>query len=165
MVLSTIASVATLVLFICYFIGRGITIVTVKKVWKDKVTMGEGNDEAIGVVDEVSGDRSFDEEPYGYLVSKEGIRFLKVYSVEIIEEEPFEIRKDLVFQRDFLNVNEAVAIYAMPGEIFATLIFEYYTFDYMKVEFGWKDNLKNGVFSEFVQPRHTMKSFLYYLLR
>lgn len=165
MLLSTIASVATLVLFIFYFIGRGITIFAVKKLWKDKVIMRENINESFGVVDEVPGDRGFDEEPYGFLVSKEGIRFLKVYSMEIIEREPYEIRKDLIFQHEFLNINEAIAIYTMPGEIFATLIFEYYTFDYMKVEFGWRDNLKNGGFSELVQPKHTVKSFLYYMLR
>lgn len=163
--LSDIASIATLILFLFYLIGRCITILTVNHLWKDKVIIGNCEDTNYGAIEEIRDYNNKNDQPYGYLVSKQGIRDLKVYSAEFIEDS-FGTRKgSLLLQVDFLNIDEAVAFYVMPGDLYPTLFVEYTTLDYMKVSLEWKVNLKSGVFSEFVRPKHTIKSFFYYFLR
>ena len=48
---------------------------------------------------------------------------------------------------------------------FKPIIIEYETIEYMKVKLEWIDNMKNGVYSELVTPKNTLKSVLYKLLK
>ena len=169
--LSTSASIATLVLFVFYFIGRIITITATKRLWKDKVLILDDSERApYNLVDEIykeerSENEWLNENRYGVIVSKEGIRNLKIYDVKT-GIDPTDIKKgELVYQKDFLNIDEAVAFYVPPGELFPRLFIEYLSFDFMKIELEWRDNLKSGVYSEFVRPKHTFRSFCYYLFR
>ena len=57
-ILSDLASWATLILFFFYFIGRIITICTVKKLWKDKVIFTDELNNQYGVVDEIDVDNN-----------------------------------------------------------------------------------------------------------
>ena len=162
--LSLISSVATLILFIFYFIGRIITIASVKRIWRDKIIIGTHNYEKYDIVDEVVVGENANAR-YGLLLSKEGIRDLKVYDVTCDEDNLPIKRGALLLEKPFINVDHAVAFRVEPGELFPTLIIEYLTFDYRKVRIEWRDNLKTGVFSEFIQPKHTLRSFCYYLFR
>ena len=45
------------------------------------------------------------------------------------------------------------------------MIIEYDTMEYMRVELEWIDNKKNGVYSELVVPKNTVKSVVYRLLK
>lgn len=164
--ISLFASIATLVLFLFYFIGRIITIFAVKKIWKDKVVLGVFNLDEYNIVDEVVDDGRFQTEcVFGVLLSKEGIRNLNVYKV-VPDENRLNTKKgDLLYSRDFLNIDEAIGFRVDTGDLYPTLLIEYESFDYMKIRLWWADNNKNGVFSEMVYPKHTIKSFMYYLLR
>ena len=71
----------------------------------------------------------------------------------------------LLYERDFLNINQAIRVNIETGEIIPTLIIEYETIEYMKVKLEWIDNMKNGVYSELVTPKNTLKSVLYKLLK
>lgn len=162
--ISLFSSVATLILFVFYFIGRMITIFSVKQVWRDKVVIGIPDESEYEIVDTVDVQDNTNT-LYGVLISREGIRDLKVYEV-ICNEEGLPIQKgQKLFSKDFLNIDQAIGFYVETGDLFPTLIIEYKTFDYMKVRLEWRDNLKSGVFSEFIQPKHTIKSFCYYLFR
>lgn len=160
--LGEIASIATLVLFVFYFVGRGITIFMVRKLWKDKIVQGETDYSQYHLVDSIGKE----EDPiYGALISQEGIRDLHVYEMtEDAQGIPRKRGKE-IYNRNFLNIDEGIAIRRMSGDLFPTLQIEYLSYDYMKVSLEWRDNLKNGVFSEMVHPRHTVRSFFYYLLR
>ena len=162
--ISFLSSVATLILFVFYFIGRIITILSTKRIWKDKVIIGNSDYSEYEVIDDVVlGEH--DGTRYGILISKEGIRNLKVYSIDYdVKKLKMQKRKQLYFN-PFINIDQAVAFEVETGELFFTLMIEYTTFDYMKVVLEWRDNLKSGVFGEFVRPRHTIKSFCYYLFR
>lgn len=164
--ISNLATWATLILFLFYFIGRIITICTVKRLWRDKVVFEKAPGEGYGVVDEV-GDETADRTARfcAYLVSMEGMRNIKIYSADLTNIEE-GVRKDkLIYQRSFLNINQAIKINVETGEIFPTLFIEYETMEFMRVSLEWRDNLKNGVFSEIIFPENTLRSVLYKLLR
>lgn len=162
--ISLFSSVATLILFVFYFIGRIITIVSVKRIWNDKVVLDEGNYEKYEVIDDVGVDENSNVR-YGILLSKGGIRDLKVFNVACDQDNLPTKKGELLYTNSFLNIDQAIAFCVETGDLFPTLIIEYTTFDYMKVRIEWRDNLKSGVFGEFIQPQHTLKSFCYYLFR
>ena len=168
-ILSDLASWATLILFFFYFIGRIITICTVKKLWKDKVIFTDELNNQYGVVDEI------DKNGYAwclascpycvYLVSVEGMRNIKVYSTETDYDAGTTSKGKLLYERNFLNIDEAIKINVETGELTPTLIIEYDTMEYMRVELEWIDNKKNDVYSELVVPKNTIKSVVYRLLK
>lgn len=163
--LSLLSSIATLILFSFYFIGRIITTASVKKLWKDKIILKDLENCSYDIVDEIFDSRASCDSIFGLLVSVEGMRNISVFSVDIDYEKGLFHKKELLLNRSFLNIDQAIAIHVMPGDLFPTLLIEYTTFDYLKVQLEWRDNLRNGVYSELVQPRHTLKSILYYLLK
>lgn len=159
------SSVATLILFVFYFVGRIFTIFTVKRLWKDKVLFSIDANKEFQIVDFVSASEKTDYAVRSVLISKEGIRNLKIFTVEADKNGLLTQKGKMIYKRGFLNIDEAIEINSEIGDLFPTLIIEYEAFDYMKVKLEWRDNLKNGVFSEMVIPKHTLRSFLYYLLR
>lgn len=163
-ILSLFSSVATLILFVFYFTGRILTIISVKRIWRDKIIINTHNCKKYDIVDTVVVGEEANER-YGILLSKEGIRDLKVYNVVCNKDNLPTQKGSLLLDKPFVNVDHAVAFHVEPGELFPTLIIEYLTFDYMKVRIEWRDNLKTGVFSEFIQPKHTLRSFCYYFFR
>lgn len=162
--ISLFSSITTLILFVFYFVGRIITIISVKRIWKDKVILGVSDYQNYEVIDDVVVDKSM-QQRYGILLSKEGIRNLRIYSV-VPDRRGLSTQKGKrVYKNPFVNIDHAVAICMETGDLYPTLIIEYTTFDYMKVRLEWRDNLKSGVFGEFVKPKHTLRSFCYYLFR
>lgn len=162
---SLAASIATLILFLLYFVGRIITVFAVKNIWKDKVVLNETSYSQYDIVDEVCSPDGYDSPIYGLLVSKEGIRNLKVFSVDD-DENGLPCKKGkLFYSRSFLNLEQAIAIKVMTGDLFPTLFIEYDSIDYTHICIEWRDNLNNGVFSEMVVPKHTLKSIFYYLCK
>lgn len=162
--LGDLASIATLILFLIYFLGRIITILTVKQLWKDKIIINADEYVNYDIVDEVLEDQ-WEEPIYGLLVSKEGIRNLKVFDVKP-DSDGIPCKKgNLIYKRSFLNIEQAIAFHVMTGDLFPTLFIEYDSLDFTHVTLEWRDNLKNGVFSELVIPKHTIRSILYYLCR
>lgn len=160
-----ISSIATLILFFIYFAGRIITILSVRKIWRDKVTLCASDYSQYEIVDTVGNEISGEEDIIGLLLSREGMRDVKVYSV-IADTDGLQTQKgELLYTHKFLNIDQAIAFTVETGDLFPSLFIEYTSFDYMKIRMEWRDNLKNGVYSELVQPTHTIKSYLYYLFR
>ncbi len=167
--LATIASIFTIILFGVYIIGRLIAIWNTDHIWKDKILILDNTTpapEEYGLVDEVYVEYPPYEDDegrytYGLLVSKEGIRNLKVFKAEDVDNCADRKKGKQIYSRDFLNVDQSIAIYVPLGEVVPNLFIEYTTYDYMKVEIPWIDNLKNGVFTEYVQPRPTWRSVMY----
>ena len=159
---SEAASIATLVLFVMYFIGRIITIFSVRRMWTDEIVFDQKRFGDYGIVDEVG---DMENRIFGLLVTNTGIRKLKIYKPALNSEGLPLDNGEQLYSRDFLNVHQAIAVREMTGDLFPALIIEYLTADYMEVRLEWRDNLKNGVYSELVEPRHTGKSILYYLCR
>lgn len=163
-ILNNCAGIATLVLFIIYFIGRIITILSVRNIWKDKIVYQRGDSisDINNIVDEI-GDVDNPNVYGAYLISQEGIRNLKVYEVE--QQKTLYKKGKEIYSKDFLNINETINICYDIGEVIPPIIVEYLTTDYMKVTIEWVMNGKSGVASEMIHPKHTWKSFLYFLFR
>ena len=171
MKLATIASVATLILFVFYIVGRIITIMVTDHIWKDKiVTLKDTQESPYDIVDEIYEnyppfETSYGINQYSLLVSKEGIRNLKVFQAEMADNSLGAKRGKQIFHRVFLNIDQAIAIYVPLGEVVPYLFIEYTTYDYMRVQIAWIDNLKNGIFTEHIQPKHTIRSVIYQFLK
>ena len=166
-IISLLGSLASIILFIVYVVGRGITIIMVERLWKDKIYTGCMDYSSFSIVDSVGiqGQGFQRDTIQGVLVSKEGIRNLRVFNVKEDRNRIPCVKGEEIYKLDFLNIDEALAFYVETGELFPALIIEYEAFDYMKVRIEWRDNLKSGVHSEEIRPRHTVKSFLYYFCR
>ena len=101
---------------------------------------------------------------FGLLLSKEGIRAIKVF--EVTEKGSLPIKKgNVIYRKKYLDIDQAIAFCCETGELYPRLFIEYIAYDYMKVKFAWQDNLKSGVFSENVRKHHTIRSILYYMCR
>ncbi len=158
--LGYISSIATLVLFVIYFIGRIITIIMVKPIWSDKIT---NYDSATDIVEEYEID---DTGCKAALTTTNGIRNLKIYAVEFDPEIGIvHSTKELLYERAFLNIGQSIVICADLPDCIPKILVEYETLEYMKVSIAWVDNCKNGVMSEIPTLTHTVKSILYYLCR
>jgi len=171
---SNIASGATLILFGIYFIGRIVTIVIEKDMQYDEISyekMKYGFSRHYDIVDQLTiSEPNLTEENYNCIVltSKQGIRNIKIYSLEYdyenLEQKPKQ--EQLIGECKFLNIGQSYAIYANVNETFAGHRIVYETHDLKQVTFDIVDkDMVNGVASFLSQPKHTWKSIVYYLFR
>ena len=166
MILGDIASIATLVLFVFYFVGRAIAIVRNRNVFLDDIRI-EHSDFDQSKLDIVE---CFKLEPNPYnafvLTSEQGIYDLSVYQILYDEDCHRTGRKKVEgFTYDFLNKGQSLAFFLTSPELFVTYEVEYYTQDYKKVTISLWDNPKNGVMSESAIPQNTFKSVMYNLVK
>lgn len=167
--LGNVASVATLVLFIIYFVGRFITVLNERSVCYDIISYVQGdvcnNFDIICTLD-VEKDDTSNNITTVVLTSKQGISKIKIYKL-FYDEKYNEIKskKSEVASCDFLNIGQSYAIKTHIPELIPHYRIEYITHDFRKIELDIRDNLKNGVVSEMIRPKHTIKSVLYYLFR
>lgn len=163
--LGNIASVATLILFVIYFVGRTITIFRTKNLYKDEVAIFKNNKY---LMDEYNIVESFcvEDNPYNsfILTSREGIYSISLYRLKF-DNSMNVIGREKVDEYKFLNVGQSLEVCLTIPELITTYELEYYTPDYKKVTIELWENLKNGVVSESATVKHTWKSFLYYLFR
>ena len=158
--LGDIASITTLILFVFYFVGRTITIFTVRKINYEAIKVSKADSEA-EEIDEVW---NVEDVPYAVLLtSTQGIFDIKLYKI-IYDDELNIIGYKLEEQKDFLNIGQVLEIKTMLPDIHAGVL-EYTMIDYRKVSFELVDNMRGGTFSSLAKPRHTLKSVLYYYFK
>lgn len=158
---SNICSGITLFLFVVYIIGRGMTIWSQRDLYFDKIEVKPSASDLRGY--EII-ERVYLKNPINnvaIITSKEGIRDLKIIEYKYDKGYNEVIETKVIKQYQILKVGQSVAIYFDMPEIFPHYRIEYRTGDYRKVEFDLWVNMKNGVVSETVYPRHTCKSVLY----
>lgn len=160
--LGDIASITTLILFVFYFVGRTITIFTVRKINFESIAVSTGRLN-VENVEEVwyAGENT----PYSVLLtSTQGIFDIKLYK-KVCDSELNLIGYKLEEQKDFLNIGQVLEIKTMLPDIHAGYVLEYTMIDYRKVSFDLVDNMRGGAFSATAKPRHTWKSVLYYIFK
>jgi hypothetical protein len=171
-VLGGISAVATLILFVIYFVGRCIVIGIEKKVCYDEVAYISAKDSrCYNIVDQIDTVSSNGDDETNasiklfVLTSRQGIRNIETF--KICYDDGFKrIAKLLkVASCDFLNVGQSFAIKVFVPEIFPEYRIVFHTQDFKKVTLDISDNLKSGVVSEMLRPKHTFKSILYYLFK
>lgn len=163
-VFSGIASGATLILFIIYFIGRYMTIKKTKSIFLDEVTieLSETPKDDYNIVESFK----LEDNPYNafILTSREGVYSLKVFKL-IKDKELNVIGRTEVHKYDFLNIGQSLELLFNDVDSGPSFEIEYYTPDYKMVTISLWSNLKNGVVSESAIPKHTWKSYLYYFFK
>ena len=167
--LSNAASIATLVLFAIYFIGRFITIFRMQELEPIDLILTDTKFDRMKyqIVDEFLYDIPPEGEVWPILVlrSISGIRSLVLYEYQY-DNELNVIDKKVVSRRSKLvNIGQSIVFYTGLPELVPMYEIEYETMDYRKVVFPVVDNMKSGVLTEFMVPKHTVKSVLYYFFR
>lgn len=162
--LGIISSIATLLLFIIYFVGRTITIYKTRSIFEDGLKVGPHPlpTHDCDIVESIT----LNNNPYNtcLLTSKQGIYSITIYSIQ--RDDAFiESDREKVFDRPFLNCGQSIEISLTFPELLHDFILEYYTPDFKKVTIPLWQNLKNGCISESVSISHTFKSVCYYLFR
>ena len=99
------------------------------------------------------------------LTSKDGIYNLTLYRLQWDYNNGRIKKRERITTYPFLNVGHSVEVRLIIPEVFITYEIKYYTPDYRKVKIPLAENLKSGVESEFVKPKHTCRSILYHLFK
>ena len=163
--LGDIASIATLILFVFYFIGRTFSIIRMRTLFRDEIAIVRSNHSSSQY--QIVETFEIDENPYNsfILTSREGIYSLSIYRVKWDVEYWQRIGRVKIGELPFLNVGQSVEIRLTIPELFTTCEIEYFTSDYRKIKIPVVDNPKSGVESEFVEPKHTWRSVLYHIFK
>ena len=170
--LGDISAIATLILFVIYFIGRVITILMERDICHDEIKFLPIEDtDKYDVVEEIetvalNGDMSEEFLSRVVLTSKQGIRNISIFELAY-DNALNEIKKatKAIANYDFLNIGQSFAMKTFVPELIPQYRIVYYTQDFKKVTLNISENLKSGVVSEMLQPKHTFKSVFYYLFR
>ncbi len=163
-IIGLLSSIGTLILFIIYFIGRCITIFAVRNTYDDILVIEsrDHRNETLQIVDYCVLDENYLSKMY--ITTTNGIHNLKIYKY-IHKDEFTIIGKKLVFERKYINTGYTFEIDVTVPEIFISYCVEYEMSDFRKVFFDIKYNMRNDVLTEMVKPKHTFKSFCYYMFR
>lgn len=162
--ISLIASVATLILFIFYFVGRAIIMRADCKLFTDEIKQipPDSDEMEYNIVDVFGGavDQSW---PF-VLTAQETIRNVQFYEYEY-DAEYNQTGKTLLGTYPLLNAHQSLLFFTREAELIPWHCVHYTAKDFRRVEFDLIMNGKNGVMSDNVHIRHTLKSIIYYLVR
>lgn len=162
--LGDIASIATLILFVFYFVGRILTMLRTESLYMDEL-IEETSDfdrKNYNIIE----DFILEEDGYNSIIltSKQGIYSLSIFKINY-DENLNKLEHTKVDGIDFVNIGCSVNIQLTIPELVTTYEMEYYTHDFKKVTVELWSNLKNGFITESAKPKHTFKSWCYYLFK
>lgn len=161
MIIGFISSISTLILFFMYFIGKFIIIKSNQSLIRDKIEAVYNND----AIDTYKIVESYDVggEERLIITSINGINYIKCYKQNYDCETCKLTNAELVFEHGFLNIGNSIEINTVLVEGIPQYKIEYETSDFMIGEMYLQYNGKNGIASECVRIKHTLKSYIYYL--
>ena len=170
--ISNISSITTLVLFVLYFIGRLAFMKKDKNILYDEVDSVFGYDFNIlnkkyKVIDIYQlSDENPDTSSAVIITSINGIREIVAHSCKYNSKKNKIIKgKELERHNYFLQPGHSVVFIAYLPEIFPEFVIEYETNDFVKCRLLGTDNMKSGVFDEFIEKRYSFKSYLYGMIK
>ena len=164
--LGNIASIATLILFVIYFIGRFISLIIEKKVIYEKVDIYINENDiqnSYKIVEEYECEHNGEIliiTPY-----ERAYNWLTIYECRYNEKNK-KIEKTRKLER-FNNIRNYTSVKintVLPCGMPVYLI-EFERSDYIKGILVLQSNGKNGIQEETIKYHHTWKSIIYYLFR
>lgn len=164
--LGNIASIATLILFVIYFIGRIISLIIEKKMIYEKVDLYVNEDELpkdIKIVDEYECeycDNILIITPY-----EKSYNWLTINECKYDEKNNKLVKTKQLEKFEKIINNTSIRIDATITCGIPLYIIEFERADYIKGILILQSNGKNGVQEEMVKIKHTWKSVIYYLFR
>lgn len=165
--LENIATVATIILFVIYFIGRIITIIVEKNNKYENVEIYYDEEDIpadLKIVDEFECDKDSGEIVIITPTTKQ-YNWLKIYKAEYDEKKNDMKKTEMIYENKKILNGHSIKISATIPDTMPWYIIEFERSDYMKGELPLHMNGKNGIEDEMLEFKHTFRSVLYYLCR
>lgn len=163
-IIGYVSSIATLISFIIYFIGKFIRIKISKKLRYENIEVYYNPDEYnhnLKIVDEYDIGSNNSEK---LIISSEvPINWIKLYEYDFNDKEGDFKKGKLVEEHGFLRAGHAIQINTYLPCGMPTYMLEFERYDYLRGCFYIAENGKNGVLGECVTMSHTFRSYLYYI--
>ncbi len=160
--IGNISSIATLLLFLIYFIGRITTIILEKNFIYEFIDVYRGDDllniyEKYKIIDEYLVGKDSDETLI--ITPEKGLNWIKAY-----EYNPHNKKKGkIIFEHDCLPSNLSIKIDTYLTCGMPRYILEFERYDFLRGEYYLAENNKDGIAS--IKMRHTWKSILYSIVK
>ena len=165
--LGDIASIATLILFIIYFIGRIITITIEKNIRLESIDTFEFEEQIpknIKIVDEFRENENYKE----ILILTPKVNYynwIKVYSCKY-DEKTNRIKKGKeLYKTGIINNNTSFRFDTIISHGIPRYIIEFERNNFIKGDIEVVYNGKNGVQEELIKYHHSVKSIIYILFK
>lgn len=102
------------------------------RIRRNKVIIRENDYSQYEIVDIVDSEENIEPTISGILLSREGMRDIRVYSVMADVDGLLTQTVNMIYTNKFLNIDETIAIATMTGNLFSSLIIEYTSFDFIE---------------------------------
>lgn len=165
--LSDIASIATLILFVIYFVGRVITIIIEKNIKYERIER-YGSENEIPRDLKIIDDFKCNEISQDILIiipTTKSYNWVKIYECNYNEKKNRLVKTKKIYNSERIYNDHALRIDTIITCGIPNYILEFERCDYMKGELILQENGKNGIEEELLVFKHTLKSILYYLFR
>ena len=165
--LSDIASIATLILFVIYFIGRIITIIIEKNIKYERIERYFTEDEIpkdLKIIDDYKCDE-FSQDILIIIPTTKSYNWVKIYECRYNEKTNRLEKVNKIYNSERIYNDHALRIDTTITCGIPNYILEFERCDYMNGELILQENGKNGVEEELLIFKHTFRSILYYLFR
>ena len=162
-----LASIATLMLFVIYFIGRCITIYMEKQIKYESIDIYD-DEKKITKNEKIVEEFTSDDKYFNVLIIKpleKSFKWFRIYKNIYDDENNFIIKREKIYECTNIYNRHVIRIYIKLSEIFPQYTIEFQRSDYMVGKIDMSENLKNGVQEEMLKYTHTLKSIIYYLFR
>ena len=164
--LGNIASIATLILFVIYFIGRIISLIIEKKMIFEKIDIYCNEEDIpnnLKIVDEHK--CKYSEEILIITPHEKSYNWLAIYECKYNEKNnKLEKCKELEKFEKIIN-DTSIRVDTIISCGIPSYMIEFERSDYIKGILILQSNGKNGVQEELIELHHTWKSIIYYLFR
>lgn len=160
-IISTLASVASLILFVIYFIGRFCNVFQIKNEIYEKLDRETKED--FKIVDEFDIGEYTSEKVY--LTATHTLRNVKIYECSFSQERKKVKKGKLYMKCGSLRNGFTFQFNTYLSECIPTFMLEYQSNDFTKGKLLFAENGKNGIIEEQIYKTHTFRSILFYFFK
>ena len=165
--ISDIASIATLILFVIYFIGRIISIIIEKNIKYETIDV-YNNEKAINKNIKIVDEYCCSEECNDILIitpQTKSYNWVAIYRCEYDEKTNDLIKREQLYKTERIYNDVSFRIDTTLSCGIPQYVIEFERSDYMKGKLYTQYNGKNGIEEDMLIFNHTLKSVLYYLFK
>lgn len=158
--MGVISSIITVILFFTYIIGKVFLIKQMEMTIFESLDVSYNTEEKNYKITEVLELGELTNETI-YITPSQPLRYLKIYNFDINK---FSKGK-LIANIGPVNNGHTIQINTYLTEGIPNFVIEYQRFDFVLGKLDLVENGKNGVLSENLRNKHTLRSFFYYLVK
>lgn len=161
-IIGNIASIATIILFVFYFIGRFWIILLEKEKIYEKVDVFYDQNKLNKY--EIVERYPLEKDSNTFIIitpTERAYNFFKIYEYD----DNLNTKKCIYEKHDRIYPGSSILINADLQECITKYVINFERNDYMIGEMDLSSNRKNGVQEELIKCKHTWKSLLYYIVK